>query len=139
MFKNILIGVDGSDHALKATKIAGDLARCMGANLWLVACFEPVPTYLGESNLQAAIVAHMSDADRSLQSALQEIGEIPGELNAQLLEGSQAETILSVAEVRDVDLIVMGTRGLGRLSALLLGSQSQKVVANAHCPVLLVR
>ena len=139
MFKNILIGIDGSEHALKATKIAGELARCIGANLWLVACFEPVPTFLGESNLQAAIIAHMSDADRSLQSALQEIGEIPGELSTQLLEGSPADTILSVAEDRDVDLIVMGTRGLGRLIGLLLGSQSQKVVANAQCPVLLVR
>jgi nucleotide-binding universal stress UspA family protein len=139
MFKNILIGVDGSEHALKAAKIAGDLARCMGADLWVVACFEPVPTYLGESNLQTAITTHMSDADRSLQSALQEIGEIPSELNPQLLEGSPAETILSVAEVREIDLIVMGTRGLGRLGGLLLGSQSQKVVANARCPVLLVR
>jgi nucleotide-binding universal stress UspA family protein len=38
-----------------------------------------------------------------------------------------------------VDLIVMGTRGLGRLPSLIMGSQSQKVVSQADCPVLLVR
>jgi len=50
-----------------------------------------------------------------------------------------AEAVLSVAEVRGNDLIVMGTRGLGRLAGAQLGSQSQKVVANDSCPVLLVR
>ncbi|MBK8780690.1 MAG: universal stress protein [Anaerolineales bacterium] len=40
---------------------------------------------------------------------------------------------------RESNIIIMGSRGLGRLSGLLLGSTSQKVVAHAHCPVLVVR
>jgi nucleotide-binding universal stress UspA family protein len=55
------------------------------------------------------------------------------------LRGFSAEAILIVAETRNVDLIIMGARGLGRLASLLVGSQSQKVVAHASCPVLLVR
>lgn len=138
MFKNILVGVDGSEYSYKAAKIAGEMARCMGADLWVVACFEPVPAYLGEPNLQNAITGHLAEAEDVMAIALREVDQVPGELHKVLLEGAPADTILSVAEVRAVDLIVMGTRGLGRLSGLLLGSQSQKVVAQAHCPVLLV-
>jgi len=56
-----------------------------------------------------------------------------------VLEGPPAEAILNVAETREIDLIVMGTRGLGRFTGMLLGSQSQKVVSHASCPVTLVR
>lgn len=139
MFKEILLGVDGSEHALKAARVAAELARSMGANLWVVVCFEPVPAYLGEPNLQAAIDVRMGLADEIMAAALTEIGSIPGEIHTEKIEGQPAEVILNVAEARNVDLIVMGTRGLGRLSGLLLGSHSQKVVAHASCPVLLVR
>ena len=139
VFKNILLGVDGSEHALRAARLAGDLARCMGADLRVVVSFDPVPQYLGQPFLQEAITARLVQADSILQPALAEVGEIPGVLKTDILEGPPAEAILSVAEVRKVDLIVMGTRGLGRLSGALLGSQSQKVVSHAACPVLLVR
>jgi len=51
MFKNILIAVDGSEHSHKAAKTAGDLARTLSADLWLVVAYEPLPTYLGQPNL----------------------------------------------------------------------------------------
>ncbi len=138
MFKNILVGVDGSEYSYKAAKIAGEMARCMHADLWVVACFEPVPAYLGEPNLQIAITGHLAQATSVMAVAVVEIGSIPGTLHQEMVEGAPADTILSVAVVRSVDLIVMGTRGLGRLSGFVLGSQSQKVVAQANCPVLLV-
>ena len=56
-----------------------------------------------------------------------------------MIEGDPAETILKVAKTRDIDLIVMGARGMGRLHGLLLGSTSQKVLSLAPCPVLIVR
>jgi nucleotide-binding universal stress UspA family protein len=140
MFKHILLGVDGSEHALHAAKTASDLARNMKSNiLRIVVAFDPVPPYLGEPNLQAAISARMKEADTILQKALEAVGEIPGEVHTEILEGSPAEAILDVANTRKVDLIVMGSRGLGRLKGLLIGSQSQKVVQHAPCPVLIVR
>jgi nucleotide-binding universal stress UspA family protein len=139
MFKNILLGVDGSDHALKAAQLTGDLSRSMHADVWVVACFEPVPAYLGQPNLQEAISARLAQADGILKPAVEAVGKIDGVMKTEILEGPPAEAILSVAEVRNVDLIVMGTRGLGRLKGALLGSQSQKVVSHANCPVLLVR
>ena len=139
MFKNILVAVDGSEHALKAARIAGDFARQMQAELRVVTAFDPVPTYLGEPNLQKAIDERFEQAGQILAVALEQIGEIPGELKTDVLEGPAAEAILGVVEARGNDLIIMGTRGLGRLTGLLLGSQSQKVVSHAPCPVLLVR
>jgi len=139
MFRKILVGVDGSEHGYKAAKVAGELARYMQADLWVVVSFEEVPRYLGDSHLQEAMTARIREAHEILRRAQENIGTIPGTLTPEVLEGPPAEAILVAADVHGVDLIVMGTRGLGRLAGLLLGSQSQKVAAHAKCPVLLVR
>ncbi|MGD8402200.1 MAG: universal stress protein [Anaerolineales bacterium] len=140
MFKNILLAVDGSEHSLHAAKTAAELARNMNADiLRIVVAFEPVPSYLGEPNMQTAISARMEEAETILQKAMDAVGEIPGEVHTEVLEGAPAEAILDVAKTRKSDLIVMGSRGLGLLQGALLGSQSQKVVRHAPCPVLIVR
>ncbi len=139
MFKNILLGVDGSEHALRAAKIAGDLARQLGSDVWVAACFDPVPAYLGEPNLQQAVNLRLQQAEEVLVPAIEIIGEIPGSLRKEVLEGPPAEALLGVAQARNIDLIIMGTRGHGQLAGLLLGSQSQKVVSHAACPVMLIR
>ena len=140
MYNHILLGVDGSEHALHAAQTAGDLARNMKSEtLHIVVAFEAVPPYLGEPNLQVAISARMKEAETILQTALEAVDAIPGEVHTEILEGSPAEAILDVANTRKNDLIVMGSRGRGRLVGALLGSQSQKVVQHAPCPVLVVR
>ena len=139
MFNNILVAVDGSEHALKAARVAGELARSMDAKLRVVTVYEPLPSYLGEPYLQKAISERLSHMEHILEEALREIGSIPGELKTETLEGSVAEAILAILETRAIDLVVMGTRGRGRLASVLLGSQSQKVVQLAPCPVLLMR
>lgn len=139
MFERILLAVDGSDHAMRAAKVAADLARCMKSELRIVVAFDPIPPYLGEPNLQDAINARLNDAQATLQKAVEQVGDVPGELRTDLIEGNSAEVIIEVAKTRDSDLIVMGSRGLGRLAGLVLGSNSQKVVSHAPCPVLIVR
>jgi nucleotide-binding universal stress UspA family protein len=128
MFKNILVALDGSEHALKAARIAREMAICLQADLWVVVAYEPLPSYLGDPVLQEVITTRLSLSEEILNSGLREIGQIPGTLKTEILEGPAAEAILSVAEARGVELIIMGTRGLGRLTGLLVGSQSQKVV-----------
>ena len=59
MFENVLIAVDGSEHSLKAAKLAGGIARNMGSDLWVVIAYDPVPGYLGEPYLQRAISERM--------------------------------------------------------------------------------
>jgi nucleotide-binding universal stress UspA family protein len=139
MFKNILVGVDGSEHGQKAAKLAGEMARFMKVELWVVAAYETVPPIPGELYLEDTIGYHVAEAERVMQEALTYIGEIPTKISKEILEGPPAEAILQVAQTRNVDLIIMGTRGLSRLASIFIGSQSQKVVAHAHCPVLLVK
>lgn len=141
MFHNILLAVDGSERAWKAAQLAAEMTRCADApvTLRIVVAYDPIPAYLGEPNLQKAIDERMKDAEAVLNQALQVVGEIPAEVHSEILEGPAADAILRVAETRGSDLIVMGSRGLGQLTGLLLGSQSQKVVNHAPCPVLIAR
>ena len=140
MFERILLAVDGSEHALHATKKAAELARVMKPKeLRVVVVYDPIPIYLGEPNMQIAITSRKGEAESILEKAVAEIGEVPCEVHSGILEGNPAEAIIEVATNRKSDLIVMGSRGLGRLAGLVLGSTSQKVVAHAPCPVLIVR
>jgi len=140
MFDNILLAVDGSDHALHAARAAAELANCVKARqLRIVVAYAPIPPYLGEPNLQHAISARLNEAQGILQKAVETIGNVSAEIHTELLEGDPAECIIEVAETRHDDVIVMGSRGLGQLAGLLLGSTSQKVISHAPCPVLIVR
>lgn len=140
MFERILLAVDGSDHALHATRKAAELARLMKPKeLRVVVAYDPIPLYLGEPNMQVVITNRKGDAEEVLNAAIKELGELPCEMHTEILEGDPASAIIEVAKVRNSDVIVMGSRGLGRLAGLLLGSTSQKVVSHAPCPVLIVR
>lgn len=140
MFKNILIAYDGSDHAQKAAKIAGDVARSQGEDVMvrIVTVMDPSPSLLGEPYLSHEIEDHTGKGQILIQEAVELVGDVM-EPHTELLFGQAAECILQVAETRGCDLIVMGTRGMGLLEGLLLGSQAQKVISHAHCPVLVVR
>jgi len=140
MFDRILLAVDGSDHALHAARTAAELARSMRATEFrIVTAFDFIPPYLGEPNMQYAIDARMESAKMVMQKAVETVGDIPCEIHTELIEGPAAETILDVATTRKSDVIVMGSRGLGTLAGLLLGSTSHKVVSHAPCPVLIIR
>ncbi len=74
-----------------------------------------------------------------MEKAIEAVGDLSSEIHTEFIEGSPAEAIIEVATTRKSDVIVMGSRGHGTLVGLLLGSTSQKVVAHAPCPVLIVR
>lgn len=140
MFDVILLAVDGSEHGLHAAALAGDLARAVKAkDLLIVVAFEPIPGYLGEPWRGQAITARTAEAEQILQKAEETAGSVPAKINKEMIEGSIAETILDVANARKCDVIVMGSRGFGRIEGAVLGSNSQKVVSHAPCPVLIVR
>ena len=140
MFERILLAVDGSEHALHAASVAAELARAMKSEqLRIVICFDGIPSYLGEPNLEKVVDQKVLKANDVLRQAVETVGEIPAEIHTELIEGDPAEAIIEVAKTRGSNVIVMGSRGLGRLAGLVLGSTSQKVVSHAPCPVLIVR
>jgi len=140
MFEQILLAVDGSEHGYKAAHTAADLARAMNSkDLYIVFAYDPISPFLGDPNLQNAIDARLNQAKAVLQKAVDIVGDVSSEIHTELIENDAAEAIIEVAKTRDSSVIVMGSRGLGRLAGLVLGSTSQKVVSHAPCPVLIVR
>ena len=140
MFENILLAVDGSEHALNAARVASNLANAMNSQtLRIVVAYDTIPVHLGDPYMQNAISARIGETEEILQRAVQVVWAVSAQIYTEMIEGNPAETILEVANTRDIDLIIMGSRGLGKLTGLLLGSTSQKVLSLARCPVLIVR
>jgi len=139
MFKKILIGYDGSDHSERAAELAGDFVRSQkDAQLWLVCVVDMVPVSYGEHYIHQIVVDNKAAGEQLIQEARQFIGD-DVTVHEELLFGGAAESIINVAKTNECDLIIMGTRGLGSLRGMLLGSQAHKVIAHAPCPVLTVK
>lgn len=140
MFSNILLAVDGSEHSINAAHTAAELARSMSAaDLRIVVVYNPMPPLLGDPDFQVILNARLEETDKVLQDAVEAVGKVSSTVSTETIAGDPAESIINIAETRKCDLIVMGSRGLGRLAGLVLGSTSQKVVSHAPCPVLIVR
>ena len=139
MFNRIIVAIDGSEHSKRAVSCARELTERFGASLWLVHAY-PQTSDLRSYEQFGKLIARRKRAGQSiLDEARKILGEINCEINEELLEGPEAEAILSVAEIQKIGLILMGTRGLGSLEGMLLGSISRKVTHYASCPVMLVR
>jgi nucleotide-binding universal stress UspA family protein len=140
MFENILLAVDGSEHAMNAAQVASSLANAMNSQtLRIVVAYDTIPVHIGDPYMQNALNARISETEEILQQAVQVVWAVSAQIYTEMIEGNPAETIIKVARSRNTDLIIMGARGLGKLSGLLLGSTSQKVLSLAPCPVLIVR
>ena len=139
MFRRILLATDGSSHAEKAMEYARDLALRDEAQVIVVHAFEPLPTYLGEPWRDRVTARHVSMGEDVANNAAQKLKKAGVGVIVEVLEGPPADAILRVADVRECDLIVMGSRGHGALASLLLGSVSHRVLAHTRAPVLIVR
>jgi len=138
MFKNILLAVDGSEYSKKALAYAANMALTYRATLWLVHVFPHTSDLLGYDDFEKLYAKRKCAGQSILDAALETLGESEFEIQAELLEGLEAESILNFSKNSHADIIVMGTRGMGALKGLLLGSVSRKVIHYATCPVMVV-
>lgn len=138
MFNNILLAVDGSEYSHRAIEYAKSLTELYGANLWLVHVFSNTSDLLGYEDFEKLYAKRKSAGQAVLDSAKKVLGRPTFKVHEELLEGSEADAILSVAEKHQADLIVMGTRGFGAVKGLLVGSVSRKVIHLSNCPVMVV-
>lgn len=141
MFGYIMVPFDTSEPAMKALKFALDLAGNYGSKISVVSY---VPMNTDYSSDDASYVETTKVQKQSamnslskLEPGLQKAG-VPFEL--KVVEGiSITESLLSYAELHNVDLIVMGSRGLGGFKKLLLGSVASGISQHSKCPVLIVK
>jgi len=175
MFKRILLAVDGSAHAARATETAAEIAAAFDAELVLVNVLsvsvglEEIERRVEAQSFPQSVKDDMQNMRDTLKgrpassavayahipapwSAVAALGEqiladaervAKGRKVARVtrvaVPGHPAQEILDQATKRNVDLIVMGTRGLTDIGALVLGSVSHKVIHLAKCPCLTVK
>ena len=133
----ILLATDGSEDSALATRAAVDLNRKTGAELHVVHAWHTVPSPHFESWINSALE---QEARELLEEQTKKVEECGGEVTeAHLKRDTSHEAITTLADEIGADLIVMGSRGMGPLKRILLGSVSEGVVHHAHVAVLLMR
>jgi nucleotide-binding universal stress UspA family protein len=144
MYKRILIPTDGSDISLKAVQTAVGLARTTGGELFAISVKEPFP-YSAISEMQPVPPQEFFDAQERIAServkAVVSAASSAGvACHAHTVEALHPwEAILDHAKTQGCDLITMASHGRSGLSALLLGSETQKVLTHSSIPVLVVK
>lgn len=141
--KHIVVATDGSPGANRAVDMAARIAKATGSDLAILT--------VGGNNITGAELRRLASADgdlsKTLTSAANKVLERAGkrarriglaEVKLQCEWGDPAETIIDTVRREEADILVVGRRGRGRLSGLLLGSVSQKVASLAPCAVMVV-
>lgn len=150
MIKHILVPVDGSAYARQAVELACDLAGQLSADLTLLHVMArlgltQIPPELREyARLEHVEITSQDLLRGSAERILEDMAQLARSHGVEPQEGvieagDPARRITDYAAAHDIDLIVMGNRGLSDLGGLLLGSVSHKVAHLAHCPCLLAR
>lgn len=151
MFSKILVGIDGSEYSRNAVNYALDLASKYDSDLFLLAIV-PSKVHHGDSSGVFGMVApsyfqeYKKEAEKWFEEIIAYINnnttiDTKTKVKSEVITTpfSTAASILNYAEERDVELIVVGTRGNSGLKKMLLGSVATDVVTYAYCPVLVIK
>ena len=135
----ILIAFDGSKGSWRAVEWAVGLAGKVGAQLTAVTVVKP-PEFSATID---EVEEFWQDAEKHMASQIAKL-KLFGERNEMdiktvFLRGHPAENIVKYAVDNDMDLIVMGTRGLGGFTSMVIGSVAQKVTSYSSVPVTIIR
>lgn len=142
MFHNVLVAIDGSADAEQARVQAVDLAKAEHARLTLFTAVQPPPATVYASPSSAGLAAQLiEDARAEAEAILRAAAErTPEDVSAStvLSPESPRAAVIAQIEVGQHDLVVMGSRGLGELGSMLLGSVSHYVLHHSPVPVMVV-
>jgi nucleotide-binding universal stress UspA family protein len=131
VFRNLLIADSGKGHVEEMVRMLRELPAFRQTRLNLL---HVVPEQAGTDFQE-----HWQKASGIVADAIQRLGLDPTQVNAIIRQGDIKQTVLKVADELDADLILMGSRGLGRLQSILANSSSQYVFQLSTRPMLLVR
>jgi nucleotide-binding universal stress UspA family protein len=136
--RRIVVGIDASPSSMAALEWAAHQAELTGATLDVLMMWE-LPTSYGWSLPVPSEYDPEHDAAKALDEALEPVRKgHPGiTIQSTVLEGHPAPLLVKASH--GADLLVVGSRGHGEFTGMLLGSVSEHCVTNAHCPVLVLR
>ena len=147
LFDKILLPTDGSDHSLKAAKYTAELAKICGSEVTLLYVLE---TEISERPVEVTADSWISPmrTEKKIKEMAQEVIDKAKEVFEEagtpveakfFIDGHPSRAILDTAEKEGIDLIIMGSQGLGPMKRLMLGSVADRVCNLAPCPVFIVR
>ena len=145
--RTITVGLDGSDHARRALDWLASLPLAPETRVRLIASAEPqhypssAPGILREA-LRTAVSTVDAERRAALEAALRDCARTLGggaTVALEVVSGAPAAELVRDAQRHGSDLVVVGARGAGAVTRLLLGSVSESVLRHADCPVLVVR
>ena len=141
MFTNILVPIDGSDNSYRALDAALLLSEKLGSNITVIHVMEEVPiTHIGSEKMLNELLEAYKKENQDILLKCSEIANQKGlTVKTFLLQGNPASAILDYIKKEKFDLVIMGSRGLGKFKELILGSVSSKIVHHSPCAVLLIR
>jgi nucleotide-binding universal stress UspA family protein len=133
----ILLATDGSEDADLAAQAAIELSNRTASELHVVHVWHDVPT----AHLHSFVRAQLrQEAEEVLRKQLERIEQSGGTVaEAHLREGRTVDEILDLSEELEIGLLIVGSRGLGGVRRILLGSVSEGIVHHARRPVLVMR
>jgi nucleotide-binding universal stress UspA family protein len=144
MYKRILVPTDGSDITANAVSTAVSLAKSLGAQLLTISVKEPFP-YSAISEMQPTPPQEFYDAQERIATTrvktVADAAQAAGlSCEAHTVEALHPwEAIIEHAKLKQCDLIVMASHGRRGVAAMLLGSETQRVLIHSKIPVLIVR
>ena len=141
MFTNVLVPVDGSDNSYRALDAALLLTEKLGSSITVVNVIEQVPiTHIESEKLLSELLEAYKKENQEILSNCSNIATEKGlSIKTLLLQGNPASVILDYSKKEKFDLVIMGSRGMGKFKQLILGSVSSKIVHHSPCEILLIR
>ena len=148
MAKKILIPFDGSVHSKKAILFAADVAQQHDSELFLIHVVKDkdippeILEYIESEKIDGGIgkVSAKLISEGIMKAAQQQVQDMGLKIaKSMVFRGDPAEEIIQFARNNDIDMIVIGSRGLGKIKGLLLGSVSGKVCQLAECTCVTVK
>lgn len=132
----IVVGVDGSEQSLAAMDWAVQEARLRHGEVQAVTAwnFPYVTDALGTA---WDYEIFEKDAQAILEAELERVKDHDVEITGRIVEGNPASALIEASKA--ADLIVVGSRGHGGFTGMMLGSVSHQTIHHAHCPVLVIR
>lgn len=147
--RRILVAIDGSNPSFKASNYAIDLAKRYNTELIVLFILSPVPySQFVYDNIGSTKEIETIEKEKAQQGAQKEVDKVKQKarekkvsVKTELLVKYTSVTreIVKYAQKMNVDMIVIGSRGLTGFKKLLLGSVASGVVTYSHCPVLVVK
>ena len=133
--ERILLPTDGSEDAIRATEAASDLARRCGAELHVVHVWHDVRGFAHDFVKRELRRQGQDILDEQVEKIRASGGEVT---KAYLRKGRTSNEVIALCKEIDAGLLVVGSRGLGTVRRLLMGSQSEEIVHHAQVPVLVL-